>query len=241
MSFGIHIWNSAVKPWQSGTRPRGRVLHGRCTDEIDEGASTLLRRPIVKRFTATTHEGACVCVCVCRGNVLRPIESLQTRLGTKLSYSSDPSKAAALLYLDCYIDQISLIDRTTGTQTLLIDRRVTWLLIIDCRSRRRTATPIGLKIVSTSRRRVRNGETIVELLMRWEVRYCAWSVCACMCSCCYSNANSNTIHGGRGVNALACSARNDGFAPHLRRHFRDLFLEPIQSPARRDLKWSVWH
>ena len=46
-----------------------------------------------------------------------------------------------------------------------------------------------------------------------------------------------SIHGGRLVSALACNARGDGFAPHLRRYFRDL----IQSPARRDLKWSVGH
>ena len=53
--------------------------------------------------------------------------------------------------------------------------------------------------------------------------------------------NSVSIHGGRVVNALACNARGDGLASHLRRYFRDLFLESIQSPARRDLKWSVWH
>ena len=36
-------------------------------------------------------------------------------------------------------------------------------------------------------------------------------------------------HGGRVANALACNARVDGFAPHLRRYFRDLFLESIVS------------
>ena len=50
-----------------------------------------------------------------------------------------------------------------------------------------------------------------------------------------------SIHGGRVAKALACNTRDDGFAPHLRRYFRDLFLESIQSPARTDLKWSVWH
>ena len=29
--------------------------------------------------------------------------------------------------------------------------------------------------------------------------------------------------------ALACNARGDGFAPHRRRYFRDLFLESIVS------------
>ena len=32
-----------------------------------------------------------------------------------------------------------------------------------------------------------------------------------------------SIHGGRVAKALACNARGDGFAPHLRRYFRDLF------------------
>ena len=45
-----------------------------------------------------------------------------------------------------------------------------------------------------------------------------------------------SIHGGRVVNAIACNARGDGFASHLRRYFRELNLESIQSPARRDLK-----
>ena len=35
------------------------------------------------------------------------------------------------------------------------------------------------------------------------------------------------------VNALSCNARGDGFAPLLQRYFRDLFLESIQSLARR--------
>ena len=47
------------------------------------------------------------------------------------------------------------------------------------------------------------------------------------------------FHGGRVANALACNARGDGFAPHLRRYFINLFLESIQSPALRDLKWYV--
>ena len=36
-----------------------------------------------------------------------------------------------------------------------------------------------------------------------------------------------SIHGDR-VAALACNVGGDGFAPHLRRYFRDLFLESIQ-------------
>ena len=40
---------------------------------------------------------------------------------------------------------------------------------------------------------------------------------------------------------LVCNATGDGFAPHLRRYFRDSFLESILFPALRDLKWSVWH
>ena len=37
------------------------------------------------------------------------------------------------------------------------------------------------------------------------------------------NADDVTIHGGRVAKALACNARGDGFAPHLRRYFKDLF------------------
>ena len=50
-----------------------------------------------------------------------------------------------------------------------------------------------------------------------------------------SLATISSIHGGRVAKGLACIARGDGFAPHLRWYFRDLFLESIQSPARRDL------
>ena len=52
--------------------------------------------------------------------------------------------------------------------------------------------------------------------------------------------SQQSIHGGRVDKALACNTRGDRFALHLWRYFRDLFLELIQSPARRDLKWSVW-
>ena len=50
-----------------------------------------------------------------------------------------------------------------------------------------------------------------------------------------------SIHGDRVANALPCYAKGDGFAPHLRWYSRDLFLELIQSPVLRDLKWSVWY
>ena len=36
------------------------------------------------------------------------------------------------------------------------------------------------------------------------------------------NGSYSSIHGGRVAKALACNARGDGFAPHLRRYFRDL-------------------
>ena len=45
--------------------------------------------------------------------------------------------------------------------------------------------------------------------------------------------DSLLIHGARVAEALACNARGDGFAPHLRSYFRDLLLEPIQSVSQR--------
>ena len=59
--------------------------------------------------------------------------------------------------------------------------------------------------------------------------------------CIHNNLSCMSIHGGRVAKALACDPRGDGFAPHLRRYFRDLFLESIHSLAQRYLKWSVWH
>ena len=49
------------------------------------------------------------------------------------------------------------------------------------------------------------------------------------------NHNENIIHRIRVVNALACNARGDRFEHHLRRYFRDLFLESIVS-GKEELK-----
>ena len=46
-----------------------------------------------------------------------------------------------------------------------------------------------------------------------------------------------SIRGGRlHGDELACNAGGDGFAPHLRWYFRDLFLEPTRSLTQRDFK-----
>ena len=55
-----------------------------------------------------------------------------------------------------------------------------------------------------------------------------------------------TINGGQVANSsFACNAIGDGFTHHLSWYFSDVFLESIQSPAQRYLKWfvhvSMWH
>ena len=53
------------------------------------------------------------------------------------------------------------------------------------------------------------------------------------------SSSTLSIHSGRVANTLARDARGDGFTPHLRQYFRDLFLESIQSSELMDLKWFV--
>ena len=43
----------------------------------------------------------------------------------------------------------------------------------------------------------------------------------------------------RVAKALVCNAKGDGFAPHLRRYNRYLFLESKQSPERTDSTWFL--
>ena len=50
-----------------------------------------------------------------------------------------------------------------------------------------------------------------------------------------------SIRGGWVVNTLASNATDDGGWHPTYSDFRDLFLESIQPPAQRYLKWSVWH